>query len=150
MSIRIFAIVFMSCFGVIAANARERDNAGASHPHSPRMSRVTHSSSARNSSSDDDESRTSARSKKSRAHAASKKGKHHSDIRSSKQSKRGARRANLDNSDEPPIFDLNTPVDLPSHNDENAQDGLQDETENDDTASGNLIPMEDQGGGGGG
>ena len=51
-------------------------------------------------------------------------------------------------SDQPIMPDIDTPVDLPSHENENLEDGVDDETQDDNSASGNLIPLEDQNGGG--
>jgi len=67
-----------------------------------------------------------------------------------KRDRKSTRRAKTMDSDQPIMPDIDTPVDLPSHENENPGDGLNDETQDDDTASGNLIRMEDRGGGGGG
>jgi len=116
------------------------------------MKAAHHSSSLPDSARNtDDDSETTARSSKGHAHASKSKTKHRSEAQSSsrrKRDKKNNRRTEKKNSDEPPVFDIYTPVDLPSHENENLEDGVDDETQDDNSASGNLIPLEDQNGGG--
>jgi len=152
MRTRILAIAVSSCLSLTAAYAKESDGVRSEHVPSTRMKAAHHSSSLPDSARNtDDDSETTVRSSKGHAHAGKSKTKHRSEAQSSsrrKRDKKNNRRTEKKNSDEPSVFDIYTPVDLPSHENENLEDGVDDETQDDNSASGNLIPLEDQNGGG--